>query len=235
VDINAITVCVNYDDYLKHCLPRNRAHFKNYYVVTDSENEKIIKPLCLENNASIIITDSFYDDKALFNKGKAINAILKKLVDSWICILDADMILPPNFLRILKKRNLQKDTIYGCKRIFCPSPEAFFKYLKIPRLIKRWKIDGNYGMTAGKEYAPGGVAKRDIPYLPLGFFQLFHSSQKHLYPEDVPHAAKSDMDFPALWDKQKFINISAIHLPVTEGESWENYYGRSTPPFPASI
>ena len=52
MEINAITVCVNYAHLFKHCIP-NKRFFKRWVIVTTKEDTDTIN-LCKENNIEYI-------------------------------------------------------------------------------------------------------------------------------------------------------------------------------------
>ena len=65
--------------------------------------------------------------------------------------------------------------------------------------------------------------------IPIGFFQLFHTQMGFKYPDHLPDAGGSDIFFACQWLLQKNLeNIYAIHLPVINGLSKENWAGRTT-------
>lgn len=94
---NSITVCVNYSDILAITLQNNVKHFDRTVVITDSKDIKT-QDLCQEYpNVDVYITDAFYANGAKFNKGLAMEQGLDYLGrDGWICIWDADIVMPDN-------------------------------------------------------------------------------------------------------------------------------------------
>jgi hypothetical protein len=237
LDIVALTVCVNYEDYLSLTLPLNRAFFASYKIITDFANAKKLETLAKENNSELIVTDSFYDDNAPFNKGKAINHALKKLRpekrDGWVCHLDADIILPKNFENLINACPLNTRAIYGCARYYCPKkPKELEKCLERntdPTKWRKGKSPGHYYIGNSKKWQPK-IPKRWMIRVPIGFFQLFNLNMGFEYPEHVPHAGDSDIYFACQWEKHEHLdNIHAVHLPVLKGQSKDNWNGRKTP------
>ena len=96
----AITVCVNYSDFLCWSIPISRKNFKDWIIVTDTKDIKTQK---LANNygLKLIVTDEFYKNNDNFNKWNGINIALdylktyNKFKDEWILFLDSDIIIPP--------------------------------------------------------------------------------------------------------------------------------------------
>ena len=48
IDINAVTVCINFSHYLKHCIS-NKKYFKRWVIVTHEDDTDTIK-LCKDND-----------------------------------------------------------------------------------------------------------------------------------------------------------------------------------------
>ena len=149
--MRAITTCVDYDDYLSVTLPLNIGLFKKFYVVTSTE-DTATQDLCNQHGATVIITDRFYEEGAIFNKGKAINEALNIIKeesdDGWVCHLDADIILPKGFNDAL----LETDTIYGCPRLMCPNISAWKKYLATGSTDKWRKSKACYFRVGNRFY-----------------------------------------------------------------------------------
>src|ERR1700722_16164071 len=100
--LQAVIVCVNYSDFLKHTLPNNIHHFDRIVVVTDEGDTKT-QSLCRSLSAPCVRTDEFYVGEDRFNKGRGINLGLAHLMPgTWILQLDADVVLPPQFRRMLR-------------------------------------------------------------------------------------------------------------------------------------
>lgn len=92
--MRAITVCVEYDDILSITLPRNRSLFEDYVIVTSIEDTKTAE-LATQYDCRLLITDVFYENGAVFNKGAAMEQGFDLLGrEDWICVLDADIVLP---------------------------------------------------------------------------------------------------------------------------------------------
>jgi len=95
-DLNAksLVVCVEYDDFLEITLPRNAKHFVDTLVVT-SPTDKRTQAIAERCGCNVLATDAFYRYGASFNKGLAVEEGFEKLGrDGWICVWDADIVLP---------------------------------------------------------------------------------------------------------------------------------------------
>jgi len=113
--IEAITVSVNYSDYLKQCVS-NKDKVDRWVVVTHEDDIDCIK-VCEENEIEYICSEKVYEDGAYLAKGKAINEGLELLdKDDWILHVDSDIRLPSNFREVVEKNCLDKTALYWSKR-----------------------------------------------------------------------------------------------------------------------
>lgn len=236
---NAISVCVNYDDYLMHTLPSNRRFFTNFYIITDTKNEKILKPLVDQYDIKLVITNRFYEEGASFNKGKAINVALKKISPGWVCHLDADIILPSNF----EPSNLEEDTIYGLPRKMCPTVKDFIKFTQDKKVADIWDNGESFGLNkitttaVRRDILLDHLKKKPedsdkyISFFPIGYFQLFYHQPHTRYPENASDASWSDVLFAVKWKKMKELPYFAIHLPIVNGKTSDNWWGRKSGKF----
>lgn len=232
--LEAITVCVNYGDFLVQTLPRNRCLFNHYVIVTDTK-DNFTKKVCDTYNVKCIQTDVFYEDGHAFNKGRGINAGLDSLKKTgWILHLDADICLLPNYRRTLERKNLNSHKIYGLDRLMCNSYKDWQKITANPISIFN-------GIT--NEHKLGGrFIDNEHGYLPLGFHQLWNpiKSTTIYYSNGFQNADCSDLDFARKWDREKrelIIETFGIHLDVDNNkQSGINWGGRKTPLFgPAKL
>ena len=91
--IEAVTICVDFSDYLSQTLPYTLRVFDNLVVVTSHE-DTATQDLCSHWGVQCVRTDLFSKDGSQFLKGAAINYGLQfcKGAD-WLCHLDADIAL----------------------------------------------------------------------------------------------------------------------------------------------
>lgn len=240
--IEAVTVCVNYADYLSHFLLHNKYCFDNLVVVTSNKDQDTAD-VC-EHFYIKCIKSNIFDNE--FNKGKALNLGLSNLQrDGWVCIIDSDIILPPRTRYLLEIAKLREDTLYGINRVMCPSWNAWAEFLTKPRLSHGCDIyihnnQFPMGTSIGK-LSKHPDDPSDLGYIPIGFFQLFYDggSSKKLYPENHKNFARSDMDFAYQWDRGHralIPEIVGIHLQTDDivkmGQNWNN---RSTKRFGPEI
>ena len=214
--LKMITTCVNYGDYLNITLPYNYKICDKIYVIT-SKNDIHTQEICSKYSDKVIcmVTDVFFENDAVFNKGKGLNLGLKEVVkNEWVLISDADIILPQKLNSVLFKLK-NKQALYSSKRIFCEQKEKLTTILK--------------DIEASIE--PKKPWQGCIKYPAVGYFQLFNSSSRFFlknpkYREDLPTAASCDLSFSEQWPKDKTLSLklSCVHL----GKNNQNWCGRTT-------
>jgi len=115
--IEAVTVSVNYSDYLSQCIS-NKEKLDRWIVVTHEDDLECIK-LCEDNVIEYICSKRVYEDGAYLAKGKAINEGLELLdKDDWILHLDSDIKLPSNFRDVVEKNCIDKTALYWSRRYY---------------------------------------------------------------------------------------------------------------------
>ncbi len=230
--MEAVTVCVNYGDFLAHTLPHNRKHFNNYIVVT-STTDSFTKKICDYYEVKCIQTDIFYQNNDVFNKGKAINEALKHLkLDSWVLHMDADIYLFPNFRTTLKGAELDKNALYSIDRLMCNSYEDWCDFLSNPLTIYD-------GITDKFKLGTRLINQDDQGYLPLGYFQLWNPKNSGVYSYDENHgkADFTDLIFSNQWARRKrklIPDTFVVHLDSEKSKMGANWSGRNSPLFGTS-
>ena len=115
--IEAITISVNYSDYLSQCIS-NKEKLDRWIVITQEDDLDCIK-VCEDNDIEYICSKRIYEDGSYFAKGKAINEGLELLdKDGWILHLDSDIKLPSNFRDVVKNNCFDKTALYWTKRYY---------------------------------------------------------------------------------------------------------------------
>ena len=195
--------------------------------MTDKTDSKTIE--IAEENACLV---DFGDFREGFNKGKAINWAIGYVKEGWIVHLDADVIMPyPLEAFEMIFANLDPNNIYGCDRLSVPSFEMFEQgkknidsagYVEIPhaRIMERFAFEKLGG------------------WVPIGFWQCWHSKHKRLYPEHINHAGDSDVIFAGQWPRSQRVLLpeaSCLHLETFDRTGTANWFGRSTVPFGTSV
>jgi len=203
INITAITVCVNYSDYLNLVLP-NKYIFKKWLIVTIPEDKQTIE-LCQRYSLDYCFSERIYENGP-FCKGKAINDGILQLdpqPSDWLCVVDADTYLFPSIIEVLANTKLDKDYIYGLYGRVCVKDEDEFLQL----------LESNKDISDSLEHI----------CLLAGFFQLWHSSIRPFYFEESTHAGLDDILMrDSYGHRTKFLPCYAIHI----GELWINHKGR---------
>lgn len=231
--LEAVTICVNYSDFLAFTLPFNKNHFDRMVVVTDTKDYKT-KKLCDFYNVECIQTDVFYEDGDNFNKAKGINKGIESLkCKEWVLHLDADIFLPPLTRTILEKIELNPETIYGIDRMMCPTFESYIRFISDPSLLHEgWIYVHPNAFPLGvriAEYMSGG-------YEPIGFFQLWNplKSKVFIYPDRHGAADRTDVLFAKKFSRKNralIPELIAIHLDSEDlnlEQMGKNWNGRKT-------
>lgn len=165
--VEMVMTCVGRSSFLRETLPINLPKVDNIIVITtptDYETHRV----CAKNKVTCIETDLFYKHGAPFDKGRALNEGLKKLVhNDWVLLADCDIILLPAHKTFFRDKNLDKDFLYGCRRIIL---ENRSKYLDFIKKIAFNIEDMNLKDEINDEPKEIGV----------GFFQYFNLKGKHI-------------------------------------------------------
>lgn len=234
--IEAITVCVNYSDFLAYTLPLNKQHFDHWVIITSKEDRET-QQLCKHYNVECLVTDRFTEDGSPFNKAKGVNeGLLYHSKRDWMLHIDADIVLPPTFRQIVERMTLDVHSIYGVDRLMCPDFSSWMAYIQKPKTIyDNWiyiHLDAFPIAARVADYNGDG-------YAPIGYFQLWHpqKSKQLLYPEEHGAADRTDMAFAKRWKRENrhlMAEIVCIHLDsenATVKSTGKNWQGRKTIPF----
>jgi len=225
--LEAVTVCVGFDDLLDLTLPLNHPHLDTMIVVT-SHADRATQQVAKKHGAICVQTDLFSKNGRQFNKGAAINAGMGRFqYHGWRLHLDADIILPDNFRRVLFNHTaLATPDIYGADRIdvigtdelralreqMAKSPQAAWSFLLNP--ANQRPIGSRYVDTLRG-------------YVPIGFFQLWHASTQKDYPWSLGTAQHDDVLFAEQWprpNRKLLPSVITYHLcaqPPKLGENWD--------------
>lgn len=232
--IEGLTVCVGYSDFLAWTLPFARTQFDHLVVVTSSA-DIATQRLCEYWNVECVITDVFYENGDVFNKGKAVNEGLKHLKkDGWVLHFDADIYLLPRTREVLNLIPLDPKSIYSIDRLNCGRFGDWAEYLSTPE-----SAHGNNGFLDMKVFSKGArlVNLARDGFVNIGFFQLWSPSGSGVnsYPCEHQAADRSDTLFAYNWKREHrhlIPELICIHL---ESESsavmGANWQGRTTPKF----
>lgn len=234
--IEAITVCVNYSDFLAATLPINRRQFDHILVITDL-SDKDTQQVCRREKVECLSMPLVAAGAGVFSKSRAINCGLLHLgadrsIAGWMCVLDADIVLPLYFRAMIERmwQHLDDGCVYGIDRLMCRSYESWCKY------IDRLRHPDSHFVTAedfpvGKRYSYFGEGG----WAPMGYFQLWQpqGSKIRSYSENNDMSL-SDLKFAQQWPRSKRVllpEIVAVHLESEPAAFGTNWKGRKTLPF----
>jgi hypothetical protein len=239
--LEIIVSCVGFDDILAVTLAQNHAHSDNYIVVTSHE-DRATQKLCEKFSVQCVPTDLFQKNGRKFNKGAGLNAGWGHFqYHGWRLHLDADVLLPDNFKRLLfNHTSLDACCLYGADRFDVIGMKGVEELrdaqVKLPQHSHNSGVSAVYG---GKVYptSPSASSARYVHrthgYCPIGFFQLWHSShQPAEYPYSLGTAAHDDVLFATLWpeaNRRLLPSVFVAHLnawPPKVGENWDGHRGQ---------
>jgi hypothetical protein len=222
--LEAVTVCVGFDDLLDATLSLNHPHLDTLIVVT-SQADRATQAVAQKHGAICVQTDLFGKNGRNFNKGAAINAGFSRFqYHGWRLHLDADIVLPDNFRRLLFNHTvLDRDCIYGADRVDVVGAQA----LRLARAAGPQHAHGF--MVAPHPAHPLSARYVDTlrGYVPIGFFQLWHCSTQKDYPWSLGTAAHDDVMFAEQWPapyRRHLPTIICQHLCASApslGENWD--------------
>jgi hypothetical protein len=252
--VECVIVCVDYADFLVQTLPHNIQHFDRVLVVT-SFNDRATQSVCRRLSVECRPTDVMYRDGEPFAKGRAIDYGLGYLQRcDWMVQLDADIWLPPTTRNCLNWIPLDDDCIYGIDRVNCVGYDKWARFMsnapeknlspggKPPRGLSSKAMDRlqhRYHCMIqppglGGENFPLGtrIALREHGgYVPIGFFQLWHTRHQRRYPLLQGSAEHTDVLHALQWPagKRRLIpEIIGIHLSSEPGPMGANWSGRTS-------
>ena len=206
--IDAVTVCVNYADFLVHTIT-NKECFDRWMIVTVEQDEETIQ-VCQDNNLEYCFSDRLLSDGG-FHKGKAINdALMQMDCKDWVCLVDADTVLfPEAFKHCIENTEIHPDFLLG--------------------LYGRYQIDTVAELEAFTLHT--NITKEDLDEagMMVGYFQMWHSSRRPFYSEQWHHAGGDDILMRDSFheDYWKILPTFALHL----GPRFRNHKGRKTARF----
>ena len=234
--LEAVTVCVEYSDFLAETLPHNLRHFDNYVIVT-RHDDAATQLLCRKLGVECRATDVMHHEGDRFAKSRAIDyglAYLRR--DDWIVHVDADIWLPPMTRQWIDWAAPDPDCIYGIDRCNCTSWDAWRAFIDRPMQQHHQHAHGC--LTLPPPFPMGArISLRQYGgYVPIGFFQMW-SGAKHperRYPLHQGSAEHSDVLHAIQWPASKrriLPEIIALHLESEASKMGANWKGRATPRF----
>ena len=229
--IEAVIVCKDYGDFLQETLPRNIQALDGVVVVTHP-SDRHTKAVCQKLGVNCVETEVMHAKGDKFNKGRCINLGLSHLRhDDWLLHLDADILLPDRFRQMLDHAELNPKNIYGADRLNVKSYDTW-KTHKAKRL-PQWRY--GYLVTPTEEFpAASRLLHGDYGWVPIGYFQLWHSSARRRYPINQGSAEHTDVLFGIQWNRENRILLPEIfvyHLESEISKMGANWGGRITKQF----
>ena len=239
--LEAVTVCVQYADFLAETVRYNAQHFHCWVIVTAPSDKETLE-LCRKRNLQCVVMDELDACKEeKFNKGRGIALGFNYLSsNAWVLHIDADVVLPPLTKQMLRLAKLDPTCIYGADRIEVKCWDDWQK------LQASGYLHDQHGFhlccNFPEKYHVGTrVIRGNYGYVPIGFFQLFHNQHGvHAgmrwkdYPDADSDAAHSDIKFALHWDRRKRVllpELVVVHLESERVPFGANWRGRKTKRF----
>ena len=126
--IESIIVSFNCLDLLSITLPRNLSELDHIIIVTKPEDKETIN-YCESfgiDKITVVTTDAFTYNQAIFNKGLAINVGFRFLkYFDWILLKDTDVLLHREFKKDFSNLEKNKNCMYGSRRINLDTKKDF--------------------------------------------------------------------------------------------------------------
>lgn len=244
VDIEAVTVCVNYSDFLQAVIPWNLPHFSRWVIVTTPGDEET-REVCRKFGLETLLTEEGCEPGQAFNKGRMVERGMQQLsADAWHLHIDADIALPGAFNRLLTSARVEASPhkIYGCDRLMVRSWDAWQALLKSGYLNREHDYHCRLNLPPGVEVGSRWV-HWNTGYCPIGFFQLAHQgaiewrgARQRPYPARHGDACRSDVQYALQWDRKDrelLAEVIVVHLESEPAKLGANWKGRTTAKFGA--
>ena len=221
IDINAVTVCVNFSHYLKHCIS-NKKYFKRWVIVTHEDDTDTIE-LCKKHDLEYILSKKIY--KRVFNKGAAINEGFDYLGKDkeWYCHIDADVLLHDNFASSFSPTHIHGQLRHTYLERVLPHqhklgmlPDALYLYT-----MGRINLNGDENLNEINFKEVFKMEDKIVQqWLGWGYFQLFnlkalkevYENLYQIYPTMSNNAGTDDYVFKQLFYQVISLNTHCIHL-----------------------
>lgn len=224
VSIRAISICVQYSDYLACVLPSWLRVFDRITIVT-GPGDTATQNLCRQYGVDCLPTSVFWSGTPLdFYKGRGYREAMKTCSDlqpaDWMVHIDSDMYLPPGTNDLIRKELFDDQKFHGFERLMCNSPSDWSKYLRAS--------DTSQLSKPNERFEHLGV---------VGFFQLFNWGRfcqlcPKGYPANSNDAGMDDVKFSAMWGKPRVGQIWNSHHKLYHlGLPLQNWKGRRSAPF----
>lgn len=195
--LEAVTISINYSDYLEKVVERNAALLDRWVVVVDPGDRATVELCRRHTNIQVVETTVAFEPGVHFPKGSMINEGLNALTTKdWVLLLDSDIELPRKLRSILTTARLDPECMYGAA----------------------------YRLLAGDDHVIEGIHGQDF-IRNLGFFQLFHWRRADQHPEESHDAGQDDMTFNRYWNTDEIKKIQDL-TPIHFGPKTTHWLGR---------
>jgi glycosyltransferase involved in cell wall biosynthesis len=231
--LECVVTCVGFDDFLDVCLGVNHSHVDTLIVVTD-HNDKKTQQVAAKHGCICVQSDLFKKNGRNFNKGAAINAGFSRFqYHGWRMHLDADILLPDSFRRILfNHTDLDRSCIYGADRTDVHGMDELKKVRRKrheqPQFAWGFFIESFFDRALSPRYMDPLRG-----YVPIGYFQLWHASAQKAYPYSLGTASHDDVQFAEQWSRihrRLLPNLTVGHLVQQAPKLAENWDGHRRQP-----
>lgn len=200
IHVEAVTICIDYADFLADAVAANRPTLGRWIVVTLPRDEATHE-LCRKHDIEIAHSseERIHAYGSKWNKAALMNDGIERCEgDGWLLSLDADIMLPGNWRDGLE---LDRRCLYAARR-------------RIFMTRSDWKH--GVGHTEAWMKTPRDHA--------CGYFQLFHPSHFIPFDEGWQDASEYDLVFRDQWLPE---NIHLLPFEVAHlGPTVKNWAGR---------
>lgn len=243
--IYAVTVCVNYGDFLQAIAPHNSPLFDKWVIVTTPDDDET-RAVCHKFGFTCVLSEEHRKtggSVGKFNKGAMVDRGLQMCPrDSWRLHLDSDIVLPAQFRHLLEIADPRPGNLYGIDRVNVQGWDQWQALLKSGFMHHAADmhhlncIELPKGIPVGARWASWRTG-----WVPLGFFQMWHSVDdekgwamtKH-YPKNSGDACHSDTQHAFQWDRKNRVfipEVVGVHLDSEPSHTGANWNGRKTKRF----
>ena len=238
--IEAVTVCINYGDFLAVTAEWNR-HLFDHWVVVTSPDDDVTREVCRQYQLQTLLTEEGYDSGGRFNKGALVERGLQMLsTEGWRWHLDADVVFPSHTRKQLELAHLDPAVIYGVDRIMVRSWNDWVRLRDSGYVSRPFDNPHEVRFPPGFEVGSRWVVPQS-GWVPIGFTQLWHASMEEWrrvrvrpYPGNHGGASHTDVRHSLQWDRRRrqlLPELIAVHLESEHAEIGANWTGRTTAPF----
>ena len=132
---------------------------------------------------------------------------------------------------MLHKSRLDQKDLYGADRLNCLSYDNWTKHKSkiVPQFQYRYLVN-----PVSEFPLASRLVHNEYGYCPIGYFQLWHSSAKRIYPVVNGSAEHSDVMFAVQWPIQNRVLLPGLfvyHLESEHGHMGKDWNGRRSRPF----